>query len=87
MLRSIQETRHDQPSQTLAYRGYCPIYRENEVNNCPGCGRTHWIIGRVSAECCFCATALPLSDASVRRNERHTRDNRPIFFQSGQGWG
>ncbi len=30
-------------------------------------------------------TALPLSDNSVRMNGRHTRDNRPVFFQSGRG--
>ena len=29
----------------------------------PGCGRTHWHIGRIMAECAFCSTALPLSDS------------------------
>lgn len=43
-----------------AGRGYHAVYREGHVNHCPGCGRTHWLIGRVSAECAFCATALPL---------------------------
>lgn len=43
-----------------ARRGYHVVYRENEVNHCPGCGRSHWHIGRLSAECAFCATALPL---------------------------
>jgi hypothetical protein len=47
-------------------RGYHAVYREHEVNHCPGCGRTHWIIGRMSAECAFCATALPLAEASMR---------------------
>ena len=50
----------------LTGRGYHAVYREHEVNPCPGCGRTHWIIGRVSAECAFCATALPLAEASMR---------------------
>ena len=27
---------------------------------CPGCGQTQWIIGRMVAECAFCGTALPL---------------------------
>lgn len=49
-----------------AGRGYQVLYREHEVNHCPGCGRTHWLIGRVSAECAFCATAMPL-DASHTR--------------------
>ena len=47
-----------------AGRGYFITYREREVNHCPGCGRTHWYVGRISAECSFCATALPLATAS-----------------------
>lgn len=44
-------------------RGYHIAYRENEVNHCPGCGRSHWYIGRLSAECGFCGTALPLTES------------------------
>jgi len=44
-------------------RGYHAAYREGEVNHCPGCGRSHWIIGRLSAECAFCSTALPLTES------------------------
>lgn len=43
-------------------RGYHAVYRNGERNHCPGCGRTHWLIGRVSAECAFCSTALPLEE-------------------------
>jgi hypothetical protein len=43
-----------------ATRGYHVAYRSGEVNHCPGCGRSHWHVGRVSAECGFCGTALPL---------------------------
>lgn len=43
-----------------AARGFHAVYRANEVNHCPGCGRTHWLIGRLMAECAFCGTALPL---------------------------
>ena len=46
-----------------ARRGYHAVYRENEVNHCPGCGRTHWYVGRSLAECGFCQTALPLSES------------------------
>lgn len=46
-----------------AFRGYHVFYRRGEVNHCPGCGRTHWYIGRISAECAFCGTALPLVEA------------------------
>lgn len=45
-----------------AARGYHVAYRADQVNHCPGCGRSHWHIGRVSAECGFCGTALPLTD-------------------------
>ena len=47
-------------------RGYHAVYRENAVNHCPGCGRTHWLIGRMLAECGFCGTALPLSESYMR---------------------
>ena len=46
-------------------RGYHVVYRENHPNFCPGCGRSHWYVGRLSAECGFCATALPLADAGT----------------------
>ncbi len=44
-----------------AARGYHATYRDHEINHCPGCGRTQWFVGRVTAECGFCATALPLA--------------------------
>jgi hypothetical protein len=47
-------------------RGYHAVYHDGEVNHCPGCGRTHWLIGRLSAECAFCSTALPLKEAANR---------------------
>lgn len=49
-----------------ALRGYHAVYRESAVNHCPGCGRTHWLIGRLMAECGFCGTALPLSESYSR---------------------
>lgn len=62
-------------TDTLRYtgKGYHAVYREHDVNHCPGCGRTHWIIGRMSAECAFCTTALPLAEASMR--------NGPVIIQ------
>jgi hypothetical protein len=47
-------------------RGYHAVYHDGEINHCPGCGRTHWLIGRMSAECAFCGTALPLREAGNR---------------------
>jgi hypothetical protein len=60
-------------------RGYCVVYHEDEVNHCPGCGRTQWYVGRVSAECGFCATALPLASASARGPGTHSRGWRPVY--------
>ncbi|MCY7397883.1 MAG: hypothetical protein LH466_03460 [Sphingomonas bacterium] len=51
-----------------AKRGYHAVYRENQVNHCPGCGRTHWYVGRTLAECGFCATALPLAESFRQPN-------------------
>ena len=56
-------------------RGYHAVYREHEVNHCPGCGRTQWLIGRVSAECAFCSTALPLKEALT-----HGPAAAPVFW-------
>lgn len=41
-------------------------YRNNEANHCPGCDRSHWHVGRTTAECAFCGTALPLAERSAR---------------------
>jgi hypothetical protein len=49
----------------LAHRGHHIVYRANESNHCPGCGRSQWIIGRISAECGFCGTAVPLAEAKL----------------------
>jgi hypothetical protein len=46
----------------LAKRGHHIVYRANSANHCPGCGRSQWYIGRVSAECGFCGTAVPLAE-------------------------
>ena len=51
---------------SLAKRGHHIVYRANESNHCPGCGRSQWYIGRVSAECGFCGTAVPLAETAVQ---------------------
>jgi hypothetical protein len=48
---------------SLTQRGHHIVYRANADNHCPGCGRSHWYIGRISAECGFCGTAVPLAEA------------------------
>lgn len=52
------------PSAQVRQRGYAPTYRHGQVNHCPGCGRSHWHVGRFSAECAFCGTALPFAGSS-----------------------
>ena len=59
----------------LAKRGHHIVYRANEANHCPGCGRSHWYIGRISAECGFCGTAVPLAETS--RHEAAPTRTRP----------
>lgn len=73
------EMREFDPSK----RGYHAVYRENEVNHCPGCGRTHWYVGRSLAECGFCATAMPLME-SYRQGAMFTtaKRNRPVFVHA-----
>ena len=84
MLRSMIQSAHESFAHDPAARGYCPMYRENQVNHCPGCGRTHWFVGRVSAECGFCATALPLAEGVARGGGLLSRGHQPVFFTSGQ---
>ncbi|MDT7934364.1 MAG: hypothetical protein RQ833_07150 [Sphingomonadaceae bacterium] len=36
-------------------------YRPDSANHCPGCARSHWIVGRLTAECAFCGTAMPIA--------------------------
>ena len=60
-------------------RGYHVVYREHEINHCPGCGRTQRIKGRMSAECAFFAPARPLAQARKRSH------NGPITIQHKNG--
>lgn len=50
-------------------RGLVPLYHQDVVNHCPGCGHRHWHIGRSTAECAFCATALPLAMVAAQPME------------------
>ncbi len=83
MLRTMIEAKGKSFPHNPAERGYIIVYRDNEVNHCPGCGRTHWHIGRVSAECAFCATALPLAEATSRGTGTYVRNGRGSQQQEG----
>lgn len=43
-----------------AERGFVILYRQAETNHCPGCSASQWLVGRQSAECACCGTAIPL---------------------------
>ena len=57
----------------LKERGFRPAFRSQIVNICPGCGHSHWYVGRGTAECAFCATALPIVE------------NRPTVLADDEG--
>jgi hypothetical protein len=63
----------------LAQRGHHIVYRANASNHCPGCGHSNWFIGRVSAECGFCGTAVPLAEA---RHDEATTPSRRVSVTS-----
>jgi hypothetical protein len=69
------------PSTDPGQRGYFAVYRENETNHCPGCGRSQWLLGRVAAECAFCATAIPFDLSSSRES------GKPRIVSRGEGGG
>jgi hypothetical protein len=51
--------------RNLMGRGYQVLFRDGEINHCPGCNGTNWYVGRVTAECGRCGTALPLAEAAA----------------------
>ncbi len=50
-------------AQQMPSRGFMPLYYAGENNHCPGCGGRHWHVGRISAQCARCDTALPIAMA------------------------
>ena len=71
MLRSMIHKKGEAFPHDPARRGYHAVYRRDETNHCPGCGRTHWHVGRISAECGFCGTALPFAEMEYSWGGRH----------------
>jgi hypothetical protein len=53
-------------AKTAPERGYRPVYRKDRVNHCPSCERSHWYVGRTTAECGFCGTAIPIADSKPK---------------------
>jgi hypothetical protein len=70
----------DRTAVQVATRGYAIIYREDQPNFCPGCSRSHWYIGRMTAECAYCGTAVPLRDLSLQATSGGHSRNRKTFI-------
>lgn len=79
MLANINDNEAAGHTFSPAARGYHIAYREDEVNHCPGCGRSHWYVGRLLAECGFCGTAIPLSAAHLQAASGGHSRNRKLF--------
>lgn len=58
-MRSIVGSRTERHPAATA--GFVLTYRPGYTNFCPGCGQSHWHVGRVTAECARCMTALPIA--------------------------
>lgn len=41
--------------------GYVIVYHPGVANFCPGCSCGHWHVGRQTAECANCSTALSIA--------------------------
>jgi hypothetical protein len=81
---NVLEARGGSLVPPAAQRGYHIVYRDHETNHCPGCGRTHWYIGRMMAECAFCGTALPLEGAALVAGGQIVRTvRRPLIPDPG----
>ena len=65
----------------LPARGHHVVYRTNESNRCPGCGRAQWYVGRMTAECGFCGTAVALAEAEWSGAGRAEMPSRKLSWQ------
>ena len=66
----------------MTERGFVVAYRGADTP-CPGCGRSNWIVGRISVECAFprCGTVLPLPDGTVSQPPRTPENERPKWLK------
>ena len=62
---AVETLPHGEISPPVA-RGYQLLYYADIENRCPGCGKSHWHVGRTVAECAHCGTALPLAEVSAQ---------------------
>ncbi len=69
MLMRAQEFTKMLPFGSFLRRPTVPLYHQDTVNHCPSCGGKQWHIGRSTAECAYCSTALPLASVTTRSDE------------------
>ena len=65
--------------KTAVIKSYSNLYHYNEKNYCPGCGSTHWLVGRESAECARCDTALPLAEP-IHKKFHEPQEKKPFWL-------
>ncbi len=73
----------------IAARGHHVVYRSNETNRCPGCGRANWYVGRITAECSFCGTAIVLAETELWADgkvEASRYASAPLAREAGLDW-
>lgn len=61
LINARRQRKTEKLRQALRQRGYCVNYRPGM--DCPGCGGRAFFIGRQSAECARCGTAVPFAQA------------------------
>ena len=62
-----QKRRQEMVRQSVEARGYHVAYRRGEPNHCPSCGKGHWLVGRILAQCAFCDCAVPIINQEAGR--------------------
>lgn len=56
--------------QSAMLKNSVESYHLHDRNPCPNCAGLHWYIGRSTAECAYCGTALPLASISYGTSRR-----------------
>jgi hypothetical protein len=45
------------------------VYNSGIINHCSACGQSHWHVGRMTAECAHCHTAILLASGRTQQFE------------------
>lgn len=64
MLHATARTDAERGSRFVR-QGFVILYHQGRENVCPGCGHRHWYVGRSTAQCAVCETALPLAESDA----------------------